>query len=165
MSIPPLAAAIFWIGLILGVTAGFFVFVRKWAARRARGEAPSAGDLLSEFRELHARGEISDNEYGRIKENLTPQLQQEIDATGGAATVADAADALKETARQLLAGWGGESEGRGGTGGREPTGDRGLSDDREEADDREATDAEGGAAQEGCDAEPPDGGDSTEERR
>ncbi|TWT99653.1 hypothetical protein Pla108_05960 [Botrimarina colliarenosi] len=141
MSIPPLAAATFWIALILGITAGFFVVVRKWAKRRQRSYARSANDLMAEFRELHARGELTDTEFQRIREKLAPALTYELHRPGEAANVTEAAEVLKQTARTLLAGWSG-TEGE-----------------------RDTNDAAGGAAQEGCDAKPPIGGDSTKESR
>ena len=141
VSIPPLAAATFWIALILGLTAGFFIAVRKWAKRRERVETRSASQMMAEFREMRSRGELNDEEFQRIKDRLGPQLQAELSEAGGAVSVADAAEVLKQTARTLLSGY------DGGAG------------------ERETTDAAGGAAQEGCDATPPANGDSTEERR
>lgn len=143
MQIPPLAQALLWLALIAGMLWAFFVFVRAWRERRDEEETLSASELMAHFRDLHDQGDLSDVEFRRIKERLTPQLQLEM-AEGGAADIADAARSLKETARTLLAGWAGAAG---------------------EPDKRETSGAAGGAAREDCDAEPPSGGDSTQERR
>jgi hypothetical protein len=142
-----LAIATFWIAVILGMTAAFFVFAHKWRERRIQSAAPTASDLLAEFLELRSRGEISDQEYQRIKDRLSTQMEREMTEDVGAAQDDDAARALKQTARMLLAGHKSEQK----------------SDAR--AGERETNGAAGGSAGEGCDAAPPSGGDSTEERR
>lgn len=158
MNIPPLAAATFWIALILAMTAGVFVLARQWARRRERGENPGANDLLAQFRELHARGGLSDAEFRRVRERLTPQLQFELSGAGGAGTVEEAAQVLKRTAQSLLAGWNPEEI--------RPSGPSVTRDDCDgAAGQRDADGAAGGAAGGDCEATPPAGGDSTEERR
>lgn len=148
MSIPPVALAIFWFAVIAGMLALFFVFVRKW---RIGGdvERQSAGELLAEYRALHHRGELSDAEFRQIEEKLGPELveQAAIESVG---STDDAAQALKQTARSLLAGYSEKAkaaakDGRAGA-----------------SDQSKPSDAAGGARREGCDEPPPDGGDSTE---
>lgn len=140
MSLPPLATATFWIAVILGMTAAFIVFAHKWRGRRSHSGGPRASDLLAEFLEVRSRGDLSEQEYQRIKERLNAQIQREL-AEEGEANSGDAAQALKQTARILLADYSART------------------------DERETTGAASGAAREDCDAAPPSGGDSTEERR
>lgn len=159
VNIPPLAAAILWIAVILGMTAGLFVLARRLANRAGTGELPGANSLLARFRELRERGGLSDAEFVRIRERLAPLAEQELMA-GGTVGVGDAAETLKRTAQAMLAGWNerereelaAENAGE-GAGRSAPAGQR------------EAGGVAGGAAGEGFDATPPDGGDSTGERR
>jgi hypothetical protein len=144
VSLPPLAIAIVWIAVILGMTAAFAVFAHKWRERRMRDDATTASELLTDFLELRSRGELSAEEYQRIKERLNAEVQRELAEEGGGA---DPTRALKATARSLLAEHNAEQKGSARAGERETNG------------------AAGGAAQDGCDAKPPNGGDSTEERR
>lgn len=151
VSIPPLAAAVFWIALILAITAAFFVFLRKWSASRDQ-ELATASQLMSQFRDLHARGGLSDKEFGRIKAKLGPEIQLEAGQTANATTMADAAILLQQTAEAMTTDWAAteapeeesdrrdEAGGHGKSGGEDPGGD---------------------AAQDDCDESPPNGGDST----
>ncbi len=74
LSIPPLAIATLWLAVILGMTAGFFLLVRKWAGRSG-DSSQEASEMLTKFRHLHARGGLSDAEYRTIKTKLAPELQ------------------------------------------------------------------------------------------
>jgi hypothetical protein len=145
VSLPPLAVAIVWIAVILGMTAAFVVFAHKWRQRRMREGAATASDLLAEFHEIRSRGEISEQEYQRIKQRLSSEVKREL-SEEHAANSGDPAQVLKATARRLLAN-------------HQPTSDNARTDEGE------TNGAAGGAAREGCDATPPNGGDSTEERR
>jgi hypothetical protein len=58
------------------VAAGLYVISRIRAGRIER--PPSASDLMSEFRDLHRRGELSDEEFKTIKGTLAGRLQREI---------------------------------------------------------------------------------------
>jgi hypothetical protein len=49
---------------------------------RAVKQEPTASDLMSNFRELHSRGELSDAEFRTIKTTLAARLQQEIKDKG-----------------------------------------------------------------------------------
>jgi uncharacterized membrane protein len=60
-----------------------------YAARSFRGSAGQtdlrASEMLTKFRELHAKGELSTEEYRTIRTKLARQLQEElkdIDETG-----------------------------------------------------------------------------------
>ena len=67
-------------GLAVMVAVGFYL------VRRFRGGAeedqPSASDLLTNFGELHSRGELSEQEYRTIKTLLAARMQEEIKDTG-----------------------------------------------------------------------------------
>ena len=76
LTIPPLAEATLWFALILALTAGFFHFVRKLAGRIGQDRL-YASEMLTKFREVHARGGLSDAEYRTIKTKLAPELLTE----------------------------------------------------------------------------------------
>ena len=57
------------------VAVGVYAVQRARQAIQERG--PTASDLLSDFRELHSRGTLSDEEYKTIKTALAPGLQKQ----------------------------------------------------------------------------------------
>jgi uncharacterized membrane protein len=63
------------LGIGMGLLAYFFV-------RRLRGstgeDQVSTSDMLTKFRERHAQGVLSDEEYRTIKTNLSARLHSEI---------------------------------------------------------------------------------------
>ena len=73
----PLFTAALWFAVIFALLA-----LAVAALRRFRGDAaddrPTASELLTKFRELHARGGLSDDEYRTIKTKLATQLQTEL---------------------------------------------------------------------------------------
>ena len=73
VTIPPLAEATLLLALILAMTASFIYFVRRWSGRIG-GARSDTSDMLTEFRELHARGGLSDTEYRTIKTKLAPEM-------------------------------------------------------------------------------------------
>lgn len=97
---PPIAVAVMWIALILAMTAGLFYVVRKWAGKTGQ-DRPGASEMLSEFRELHARGGLSDLEYRRIKALLAPALQLEAEGAASAGVMAEATASLREAATRF----------------------------------------------------------------
>jgi len=56
--------------------------VAYFVVRRLRGseeeDQVSTSDMLTKFREMHAQGVLSDEEYRTIKTNLSARLQSEI---------------------------------------------------------------------------------------
>jgi len=58
------------------IAVGFYVImkVRSWD----QTDEPAASSLLTNFRELHHEGDLSDEEYRTIKSVLAEQLQDEI---------------------------------------------------------------------------------------
>jgi hypothetical protein len=61
--------------LAMLVVAG--VYLIGLVRRTYFGGPPSASEDLTRFRELHARGELSDREYQTIKRRLAERLQKE----------------------------------------------------------------------------------------
>ncbi|HEX4128423.1 MAG TPA: SHOCT domain-containing protein [Pirellulales bacterium] len=45
---------------------------------RLHESGPSASDFMTNFRELHARGELSDEEFRTIKAKLAAKLQEQV---------------------------------------------------------------------------------------
>jgi uncharacterized membrane protein len=76
----PLAQLI-WLSAVLGalVVVGVYV-IGKVRAGIAAKESP-ASEWLTKFEELHARGELSDEEYRTIKAVLAERLQRELNST------------------------------------------------------------------------------------
>ena len=58
------------------IAVGIYVVAK---VRRSFMESgPGAGDLITNFRELHSRGELSDEEYRNIKATLAARLQRQL---------------------------------------------------------------------------------------
>src|SRR5262245_29358437 len=65
----PLIAVVFALGLL-----AIAVFrIRNWM-RENDDPAESFGELLSEYREMNQRGELSDEEYRIIKSRMVPRI-------------------------------------------------------------------------------------------
>ena len=62
------------------VAVGVYVVGRVRAGLRE--DAVGSSDLITNFRELHAQGELSDEEYRTIKAMLSARLQEEIKDSG-----------------------------------------------------------------------------------
>jgi hypothetical protein len=69
-----LTSALLVLALLLG--AAIIGFVRRWMEIQRRG-ATQANDQLAQFRAMHARGELSDEEFRRLREVLASQLRKE----------------------------------------------------------------------------------------
>ena len=57
----------------IGVLAVAIYFIRSWL-RDNDGPAASSHELLADYRELHRRGELSDEEFRIIKGQLAPRV-------------------------------------------------------------------------------------------
>lgn len=71
---------------ILALIAWWFI---KGMREEMQDEGPSAGDLLDQFRDLRDQGELSPDEFKKIKSRLGGQLREEVTkapATGEAKT-------------------------------------------------------------------------------
>ena len=63
---------------LLAVGIFLILKVREWRDRKE----PSASSLITNFRELHSQGGLSDEEYRTIKAALNQQLQNELRDNG-----------------------------------------------------------------------------------
>jgi len=76
----PLASVVFLVALLaVLVSGGIYVIGRVRAGINAK--EPPASEWLTKFKELHAQGELSDQEYRTIKAMLAERLQQELNST------------------------------------------------------------------------------------
>ncbi len=77
----PIAQLVIWAAIF-----AMLVVVAVYVLGKIRGESaqqePTASELLSKFRELHARGGLSDAEFRTIKTNLAARLQEELKDNG-----------------------------------------------------------------------------------
>ena len=73
----PLFTAALWFAAIFALLALAIAVVRRFRGGAAE-DRPTANELLTKFRELHARGGLSDDEYRTIKTKLATQLQTEL---------------------------------------------------------------------------------------
>lgn len=70
-----------WFGVLAGLVGlAFYVIVKL--RRSAHDAAPGANAMMTNFRELHARGELTDEEYRKLKTSLTARLQAELKERG-----------------------------------------------------------------------------------
>jgi uncharacterized membrane protein len=74
-----LMLAVLWFAVILGLLAVALVGLRRWRGDAAEDQ-PVTSELLTKFRELHARGGLSDDEYRTIKTKLATQLDSELNS-------------------------------------------------------------------------------------
>jgi hypothetical protein len=66
-----------WLAGILVVSALAIAALVRWRGGAA-DDRPRARELLMKFRELHARGGLSDNEYRTIKTKLARRFPTEL---------------------------------------------------------------------------------------
>jgi uncharacterized membrane protein len=76
----PLSWAAVWFAAIFALLALAVVVVRRFRGDDA-DDQPGANELLSKFRELHARGGLSDDEYRTIKTKLATQVEAELSSS------------------------------------------------------------------------------------
>jgi uncharacterized membrane protein len=77
----PAAHAILWLAVCAALMAVGIYVVLKVRQTLSESEAKTH-DLISNFRELHSQGELSDEEYRTIKAKLAARLRQEIKGKG-----------------------------------------------------------------------------------
>lgn len=76
------AQAVIWTTvLLILVVLGWYVAGRF--RDRIEDNQPSANELLTNFRDLHHRGDINDSEFRTIKTVLGAKLQEELKDTDG----------------------------------------------------------------------------------
>jgi uncharacterized membrane protein len=73
----PLSLAAFWFAAIFALLALTFMLMRKYRDRAAKDRL-GPGEMLTKFREVHAKGGLSDDEYRTIKTKLAVQLEVEL---------------------------------------------------------------------------------------
>ena len=69
----PLFVAALWFAAIFALLALAIVALRRWRGGAA-DDRLDASELLTKFRQLHARGGLSDDEYRTIKTKLATQI-------------------------------------------------------------------------------------------
>ena len=78
----PIAEAVLWVSVLLMLLAVGYYLVRRFRDR-IDDDRPTASDLLTNFREMHHEGDISETEFRTIKTVLGRKLQDELkDADG-----------------------------------------------------------------------------------
>ncbi len=75
------AAVLLWC-TILAMLIAIGVYIVGRFRGSAEDEQPVANNLLTNFRELHSRGGLSDQEFRTIKTLLAEQIQDELKDTG-----------------------------------------------------------------------------------
>lgn len=77
----PVAQSVIWgcVGVVL-ILVGVYI-VRSFRGRSAN-DTLTTHDMLTNFRELHQGGDISDEEFRTIKTRLGARLQDELKDTG-----------------------------------------------------------------------------------
>jgi len=73
----PLLLAALWFAAIFALLALALVVVRRFRGSSAEDQV-GANEMLAKFRDLHARGGLSDDEYRTIKTKLATQVEQEL---------------------------------------------------------------------------------------
>ena len=73
---PQSLAIVSFAAIVLLIGAGAYV-VSKYRGD-AEEDRPDANQMLTNFREMHSRGELSDEEFRNIKSKLADQLREAI---------------------------------------------------------------------------------------
>jgi uncharacterized membrane protein len=77
----PAAAGVLGVAVVaILVVIGIYVVGRVKSSFREDG--PNTNEMLTNFRELHSRGELTDVEYRTIKAMLSARLQDEVRDSG-----------------------------------------------------------------------------------
>ena len=77
-----IASAVLWVAVLLVMLAVGYYVVRRFRDR-SDDDRQTASDLLTNFREMHQEGDISEMEFRTIKTVLGRKLQEELkDAEG-----------------------------------------------------------------------------------
>jgi hypothetical protein len=77
----PIAQVVLW-----GAIGAILIAVLAYIAGKIRAEStqqePGASELMSKFRDLHSKGQLSDAEFRTIKTTLAVQMQEELKDNG-----------------------------------------------------------------------------------
>jgi uncharacterized membrane protein len=71
------ARVLFWLAIIALLLAGVAYLMRR-LREPAADEERGSGDLMTSFRDIHAQGQLSDEEYRTIKSRLATRMQGEL---------------------------------------------------------------------------------------
>ena len=72
-----LGELVIWVAFLAALVAVAIYMIDKLRAASAQQELTTT-ELMSKFRELHSRGELTDAEFRTIKATLATQLQDEL---------------------------------------------------------------------------------------
>ena len=76
-----LVRSVILLAFVFGVTALGLVLVRKWRDRASRADGTSS-EIMANFRDLHDRGGLSDEEFRTIKAKLASSVKAELNRDG-----------------------------------------------------------------------------------
>jgi uncharacterized membrane protein len=77
----PIAEIVIWLAVLAVVVAVGFYVIGKIRSDSVQKE-PGPSEMISKFRDLHAKGELSDAEFRTIKTTLAARLQEELKDNG-----------------------------------------------------------------------------------
>jgi hypothetical protein len=93
-------AIIVLIAVVL-VAAGVIIMISRWVKRRNTAATDAYGDDRASFKVLYERGELTQEEYDKIRARLSQKLRQDLKVTAAPPT---AGEPPKETDRLRTAG-------------------------------------------------------------
>lgn len=88
-----LALAVFLLAVCILGLALLFHLLRRWR-EYSDDDLPTPDALLSKFREMHSRGELSDEEFRKIKTDISARIQEPVTVSDDGRT-ASAEDASR----------------------------------------------------------------------
>lgn len=71
------ARVLMWLAIIVLLLAGLVYLMRRLRESDDR-DAAGSGDLLTSFRDIHERGQLSDEEFREIRSRLAAKMQGEL---------------------------------------------------------------------------------------
>jgi len=77
----PYFSIVIWLAVLAGLIAIGIYVIGKFRDTPTK-RAPQASELITNFQQLHDRGELSDAEYRTIKAMLAERLQNELNESG-----------------------------------------------------------------------------------
>lgn len=77
----PAARVVFWLAVLAALLVFGFYLVGK-VRESLREKGPTASDLLTNFREMHGKGVLADEEFRTIKSKLAGRIQDELKGNG-----------------------------------------------------------------------------------
>lgn len=75
------AQLVIWLAVSAMAAAVAIYILGKIRAEPVQQE-PTASELISKFRDLHSKGELTDEEFRKIKTKLAARLQEELKDNG-----------------------------------------------------------------------------------